>query len=260
MVTVDQGSTFEDLFETMTATPIEITHSITGSSTESSASRGTGFHFQCVVVVIGLVGAVLNGLILYALIASEQHEKHVLIFNQNVLDFVACFFLFTTHAVKLCDIPLNGTRGHFLCVTVLSEAISFGPFHGSFMNLAAVTIERYLKVVHHAWAKKRLRKWMVYSVIPFTWIGGYAIAWGWTIPTTGVVDGVCYTLMFWKSDTARLAFITWYLLTFYVGLFLTFVFCYGRILIVIRRQANIMAGHGAPGSSRAPVQSNKMPQ
>jgi len=54
-------------------------------------------------------------------------------------------------------------------------------------------------------------------------------------------------MMLWKSHQARLGFIAWYLLTFYVGLFLTFIFCYGRILIVIRRQAKVMAsriGHG----------------
>jgi len=97
------------------------------------------------------VGAVLNGVILYALIVSKQHKKQVLIFNQNLLDFFGSFFLFATHAANLFDIELSGARGHWLCVVVLSEAPNFGPLLGSFMNLAAITIERYLKIVHHWW-------------------------------------------------------------------------------------------------------------
>jgi len=65
----------------------------------------TGFYFQCAIIVIGFVGTALNGLILYALIASKQHRKLMLIFNQNLLDFVSCFFLFTTQAIKHCNVP-----------------------------------------------------------------------------------------------------------------------------------------------------------
>ena len=180
-MTSSQGSTFEDPTEIVTTTPVEIAHQTTGSSMTSSSSRGVGFYFQCAVVVIGFVGTAANGLILYAMVASKQHKKQALIFNQNLLDFVSCFFLFATQVIKLCHVPLNGTGGYILCVTVLSEAFALGPFLGSLINLAAITIERYLKVVHHVWAKKKLRKWMIYSVIPFAWIGGNAVAWSWTI-------------------------------------------------------------------------------
>jgi len=44
------------------------------------------------------------------------------------------------------------------------------------VNLSAITIERYLKVVHPVWAKNRLRKWMTYAVIPFAWVVGVSLA------------------------------------------------------------------------------------
>ena len=59
----------------------------------SWSSRGVGFYFQCAVVGIAVVGTAANGLVLYAMVASRQHTKHVLIFNQNLLDFVSCLFL-----------------------------------------------------------------------------------------------------------------------------------------------------------------------
>ena len=247
-MTNGQGSTLEDPTEIMT-TLVEINHQTTGSGMTSSSSRAAGFYFQCAVVVIGFVGAAANGLILYAMVVSKQHKKQVLIFNQNLLDFFSCFFLFTTHAVKLGNVYLSGTLGFWLCVAIFGELLNWGAFLGSLMNLGAITVERYLKIVHHAWAKKKLRAWTIYSVIPLTWIAGYIIAVGVTIHTSRVVDGNCYTMVFWNSRAAQAAFGIWYFLSFYVVLLIIFAFGYGRILIKVRRQASLMAGHGGPTAS-----------
>ena len=150
---------------------------------------------------------------------------------------------------KLSNIYLEGTRGYLLCLTLLGEGFSWGPFNGSLVNLSAITIERYLKVVHPVWAKKRLRKWMIYSIIPFAWIVGISLAAGVTITTSHLVDGVCYALIFWKSHAAQMAFGIWYFLSFYVIILLIFIFFYWRILIAIRRQASVMAAHSAAGAS-----------
>ena len=45
--------------------------------------RGIRFYFQCAVPVIGVVGVAANALILYALVASKQQQKRVMIFNLN---------------------------------------------------------------------------------------------------------------------------------------------------------------------------------
>jgi len=256
MMTNAQDSTFEDATDT---TPVEITHQTTGSSMTSSSSRGAGFYFQCAVLVIGIIGAAANGLVLYAMVASKQHKKHVLIFNQNALDFVNCLFLGVAYSVKLSNIYLSGTGGYWLCVTLLSDAGSWGAFVGSLVNLAAISIERYLKIVHHVWAKKKFRNWMIYSTIAFAWIGGIVCAAGLMIPTSGVVNGVCYAQSFWKSQAARMAFGIYNFLSFYLIILLIFIFCYGRILVTIRRQARVMATHSGPsGSNTAQNHSNKI--
>jgi len=96
MTTAGQSSTFEDSVEMMTTNPVEIIGQTTGSGMESSSSRGIYFYFQYAVLVMGLVGTASNGLVLYAMVSSKQHKKQVLIFNQNILDFVSCFFLVVT--------------------------------------------------------------------------------------------------------------------------------------------------------------------
>lgn len=57
----------------------------------------------------------------------------------------------------------------------------------------------YLKVVHSAWSKKHLRRWLVYSVAAFAWFGGISVAAGVTSHTAMVINGVCYTLIFFKN-------------------------------------------------------------
>jgi len=133
----------------------------------SSSSRGVDFYFQCAVVVIGVVGTIANALIIYALVASKQYKKHLLIINQNALDLYSCLFLVITYIVKLCNIHLSGTLGHWLCVIFFSENLWCG-IMGSIINLAAITVERYLKVVHAVWSKNKLHKWMIYSAAAFS--------------------------------------------------------------------------------------------
>jgi len=151
-------STEQDPTET---TPLQVAHRTTGSGMTSSSSRGAGFYFQCAVLVVAVVGAAANGLVVYAMVAAKQHTKRVLIFNQNALDLVNCLFLAVEYSVKLRDVYLRGTAGHWLCLTILSDAGNWATYVGSLINLSAISIERYLKIVHNAWAKKYLRNWMI---------------------------------------------------------------------------------------------------
>jgi len=77
----------------------------------TSLSRGMVFYFQCAVVVIGAVGLAANAVVLYALVASKQHKKHVLIVNPNVLDLLSCLFLIITYSLMLSNIYLTGSVG-----------------------------------------------------------------------------------------------------------------------------------------------------
>ena len=60
-------------------------------------------------------------LILYGMVASKQHKKQLLIFNQNVFDLCSSFLLIITYAVKLSHIRLTGSLGYWLCMLLLNE-------------------------------------------------------------------------------------------------------------------------------------------
>ena len=186
---------------------------ITGGNTmTSSLSRGTEFYFQCAVVVIGVLGTAANALILYALVASKQHKKHVLIVHQNALDLFSSFFMIITYSVKLCNIYLAGPAGYWLCALLLSESLIWCGTFASVVNLAIITIERYLKVVHSAWSKTKLRNWMIYSAMAFAWIISFITNIALAFPTSAVIDGACYAYVIWETDTEKMIFFMWNLM------------------------------------------------
>jgi len=222
----------------------------------SLSSRGKSFYFHCAVLILGVFGVAANSLILYAMVASKQHKKHPLIVNQNALDLFSCAFMIVTYAVKIRNVYLTGLAGFLLCTTIISECFIWSGIIGSVINLASITVERYLKVVRPIWSKNKLRNWMVYSAMAYAWISSLIYNLVLVMLTSTVVDGECYAYAVWKSDTIKAIYFFWNFVSFYVVVFLIFVVCYWRILLVIRRQARVMAGHNAAGSNAAQTQSH----
>jgi len=209
------------------------------------------FYTRCAVVVIGVIGTATNALILYALVVSKQHKKQMLIFNQNVLDLFSSVFLIISYAVMLCNFDLARWYGPWLCKLMYGEFFIWVGTNGSIINLGMITVERYLKVIHSAWSKKNLRRWMIYVGMAFAWISSIMSNIFLAYETSEVIDGYCYPIMVWKNDVARMVYGVWYFLSYYDIILFMFIFCYGRILVAVRRQAKVMAGHSATASSTA---------
>ena len=90
---------------------------------------------------------------------------------------------------------------------------------------------------------------MIRSAAAFAWIAGIVYNNALVFPTSAVIDGACYAYVVWKSETEALIHGIWNFVSFFIIVISVFVFCYGNILVVIRRQARVMAGHSGPGSS-----------
>jgi len=256
----EEQSTDSHLSVAMTTTSMA---QITGVNTMTSSSslRGIDFYFKCAVLIIGVVGTAANGLILYALVVSNQHRKLPLIVNQNILDLCTSFAMILSSLMKICDIYLTGSFGKFVCIVLLTDVLIWFANTGAVINLALITVERYLKVVHSTWSQNKLRKWMIYSAMPIPWILGVmqttAVVAS-RYPGTTVTDGVCYTRIVFLNNVARIIFIIWSLSVYYFIIIFIFVFCYWRILLVVRRQARVIAGHSAAGSNAGQAQLNQI--
>jgi len=250
----EESSTISRLSVAMTTK----TQTTGGNSFTSSSLIGGEVYWQCAVILIGVVGTAGNAFILYALVISKQHKKHMLIVNQNALDLFSSFFLVVTYVVKLCNIHLSGTLGYWLCIVILSENLTFWGTNGSMVNLAIVTIDRYLKVVYPIRSKKWLRRWVIYSAMAFAWFAGIVYNVMIVFYTSAIIDGVCYVYTVFESNMAKTAPTILYISFFYFTILAIFIFCYGRILAAIRHQASVMASHGTSGSSTAQTQSHQI--
>ena len=230
-----------------------------GNAVTLSSPGGIEFYFQIAFLMLGVVGTAANALVLYALVASKQQQSHALIVNQNVLDLLASFFMILTYIVKLCNIPLTGSVvGYWLCIVIHSEClVGWGTF-ASAISLASITVERYLRVVHSTWSKTKLHSWMIYSAMATAWIISFINNIAVLFPAAVVIDGICYVTMISENETARMFYFIWNFLSFYVIVVLIFVFCYWRIVLVIRRQARVMANHAHSESSAAQNQLNQI--
>ena len=212
--------------------------------------------FQYAVIVMGIVGAAANALILYAMVAAKQHKKQFLIFNQNAFDLCSSLLLVITYTIQMCKIRLTGTLVYFVCIMFLTKSLLWCSIIGSTINLLSITVERYIKVVHPNRSKELLRKWVRWSAAAFAWIGAIVYEMALVISTSNLSDKRCIAYRMWLSETAALVHGFWNFGSFYAIVIFIFLFCYGKILVVIRRQARVMAGHSGPGSSTSKTQSS----
>jgi len=233
--------------DVITVTPDDVTKT-TGESVTSPWSReGAEFYFGCAVIVIGIVGIAANGLIVYALVASKQYKKHLLVINQNVLDLVSCIFLVIIYAVKISHVHLTGLLGYWLCMLLISEALLWVAGEGAVINLVIISIDRYLKVVHPVCSKKKLRNWMIYSAMAFCWLYPFVYNMYMAFSKSAVVDGVCYGYIMWEDQVGKVVHSAFYFLWYYVLVVLISALCYWRILAEIRRQARVMTNYNIDG-------------
>jgi len=245
----EQNSTMSDAI--MTTEEMQTTSGNTATSWWSSSHR---FYFTLSLIVIGVFGTVGNAFVLYALVASKQYKKYLLIFNQNALDLYTCVFLVITFSVRQNYIPRSGSHAYWHCTLFLTDIfVKFG-IYGSVINLVLVTVERYLKIC----TKKKLRRWMIYSGVAFAWIASVVYNVTAVFSTTVIVNGKCFPYAIFENKFAKSFYFIFRFLTFYVIILFTFIFCYGRILIVIRRQAKVMVSHNATHSSTTQNQSKKI--
>ena len=90
---------------------------------------------------------------------------------------------------------------------------------------------------------------MTNAAVALAWIVGIVSNTPFMLETSGVIDGACYVWVLYQSNVDRIFSLVFYIVAFYLIILVVFIYCYGRILVVIRRQARVMASHGAAGSS-----------
>ena len=212
---------------------------------------------QFAVIGIALIGTAANAMVLYALIVHNARETkkrvvNLLIINQNLLDLCCCLFAVIIAAMRVSNIYLTGALGYILCSIFISANAAYCMFNASIINLMALTVERYLKVVYPFWSKKNFKRWMIYAAIVFSWVAGILSVGPVGFATSIVVEGTCLGFqLFFEIDEIKAGYGTWSFLSFSLLPVVFFVYCYGHIVVVMRKQIRVMAGHNVEGSAQS---------
>jgi len=211
------------------------------------------FYFQYAVIAVGIFGAITNALVLYALIAQHVRavKKRLInlpIINQNLLDLTCCILLVISICIQNSSIYVMGAFGYFVCTIFINNTAAHCVLYGSITNLVALTVERYLKVVHPFWSKKNLKRWMVYAQMAFTWIVGIVFAGPVSFITARVEDGLCTA--YYELPGSQWILWSCNMVLFFIFPLIAFIYCYGRIVVVMKRQMRVMAGHNPEGSTQ----------
>ena len=224
------------------------------------------FYIYYAVIIIGIFGTGCNALVLYALIVhraqeSKKRRVQLLIINQNLLDLCCCFTIVICLSITVSNIYLTGALGYVLCAFFINENVAMCLLSASVINLMTLTVERYLKVVYPFWSKKHLKTWMIYAAIVFSWIAGVVSIAPLSIMTSFVADGSCLVMeLYWGNAEMKVGYGVWSFVSFFLLPLITFVYCYGHIVVVMRKQMRVMAVHNVQGSAHnaSQVQSKRV--
>jgi hypothetical protein len=204
-----------------------------------SSTRATT---ETLLIAVGIIGAAINGFVIFVFSSFKELRKNttnVLIVNQTAIDIIACMALTATMIIEKTRASDNtvGFIRRIMCWFFDNYCILGASLCAYKFSLVVVTLERYVKVVHPVKHRNDLRPWMIKLGIIVPWIDSFLSIFLPLTLTSDVVDDVCHIAL-QGSENGR-AFSTFVFAKYFLLPLLVFIFCYSRILTVVRRQNRI---------------------
>lgn len=195
-------------------------------STSNNSSASATDTVNVLYIVIGLAGIFGNLFALTVLVSYRplrQRIPNFFLINQSLLDLVIGLFLILTMAMTMNNV--TGPSFVAYCYLINSRLFFTSTFVASIWNLAALSIERYLSIVHPIRHKLSLTRRKVISVLIGVWIVGLVFKSVMALPTTHVVSGRCILGQYPDLVTTRIGGLVNALGEFFLPL-AVIAFCY----------------------------------
>ena len=200
---------------------------------------------------IGVTGVVGNLLVVIVILRYKKLFQQVKsnIINQSVIDCLVSVMLIETTILRSTGIPHALRDDSLFCKLVTSQLLLWAMVDSSTLNLMAISIERYLAIVHPVSYRIRYSKARANAVVAFVWLFGLLYTSAYIIPTSGILRGRCMVVFFWPS---RLLAAVFGLLQMFITLILPIVVhsvSYSGIVKVLRN-SNIKLAPGGDATSK----------
>ena len=228
------------------------------SETTTDDSSLTSYVTQYIKLAIGGVGLIGNVFVVVVILSASTMRKQLTnayIINQSVIDSLIALFLILTTMFEDDGRVYRTLADDIFCKMWLTKLWLWGLFVSSTYNLLALTLERYLAVVHPIWHKTKMTRKKAAASVVFIWLFGPAYNMAYMIPTSGTTeDGHCVLYTMWPSTLwQRAVGVLTIFMQFFCPLFLL-IFFYTKMVLVLRRR---VAPEENANCQRPPVQTKK---
>ena len=225
----------------------------TTMETTTSTTNYTEIFIITLKIVIGLVGTIGNMTVCVAVFQMRSKEVKFLIGSQATIDFSTSAVLVATTITSTYPqliSPRSYTAGYLYCLIWHWNGLLFFLFSLSTYNLVAISIERYMAVIHPIWYRTSFSRKKAIILGAVLWVIAPILQIVFCVEQTYYIDGTCHFLgltPFWLAIVGVLLF-CWD----FFGPSLVMVVCFSRIswhLLQQDKEASLMRGDTRKGIS-----------
>lgn len=230
-----------------TVTPSDATNSSSEAPALKPYASAVGWAFVAVYNVIGALGIAGNFLSLVVFLGHKplrRRPANYFLINQCAVNFSVSVLLVLTMTVDASHWP-NSILGP-MCFLWNSRAVFVGLFLSSLYNIALLTVERYLEIVHPIMYQVRFsRRKIVVSIVAGSLLGLF-FKMSLAFQSVAVVNGVCITIPFSSVTIKRVNGVANVLLEYTIPL-AVIAFCYAGMARSLQKSKFLQPSGGRGG-------------
>ncbi|MEG7521514.1 MAG: G-protein coupled receptor, partial [Chromatiales bacterium] len=131
---------------------------------------------------------------------------------------------------------MENLQAEVFCRLWGTQFLPWGLMVSSSYNLMAISVERYLAIVHPIWHMNHFTDFKTRVSIVLIWLFGVMYVGAVIIPTSGVINRTCIRAVFWPSRAIAVVVGILELFVTLVIPFITHGLCYARIIVTLRNR------------------------
>ena len=210
------------------------TTNITNDNYENST--GERHYQQLAYALIATLGMFGNAVVIFVILHSASMRNkftNILILNQSSIDFTTSVLILLTKTLNVSKDNLSGVGGDIFCKFWLNELPMWSLMVSSSYSLIAVTIERYIGIVHPIFHHTSFSKTNVILLASASWWPGPILMLCFMVPTSSVVNGSCTMFQISDQSLRRASGVVFFVMQYLIPI-TVFITCYSRMFIRLR--------------------------
>ena len=203
--------------------------------------------------IIGGIGMLDNGFVLLVMLLHRpmrQRFNNLYIISQSVLDLLASVSILASVPVCVISSPPQGLAGEMFCRLWKNQLFVWVFLFASTYNTVAISLDRYMAIVHSLWYKTVMRKERVCCHLVLVWVGSIGFYGSLGIMTSGLEDRQCLVWSHFPDETSLVLVSTFdFILTFPLP-FLIMIIAYSKMILAMREQRKIVPASTTDGATK----------